>query len=63
MKSFAEYLTESEKTYFFKIGIAGEIPEGLEDKLETDLQKFALKNLMKFPVLKIYLLKRLDFCY
>lgn len=45
MKSFVDYLTESEKTYFFKVGIAGNIPEGFEDTLETDLQKFALKNM------------------
>lgn len=45
MKSLAEYLTESEKTYFFKIGIAGEVPEKFQDSIETDLQKFGLKNM------------------
>ena len=45
MKSFVDYLTESEKTYSFKIGIAGEVPEGFEDRLEQSLQKYALKNL------------------
>jgi len=45
MKSFAEYLTESEKTYFFKVSVAGEIPEGFEDTMESSLQKFALKNI------------------
>lgn len=45
MKSFVDYLTESEKTYTFKVGIAGEIPEGFEDHLEQSLQKYSLKNL------------------
>ena len=45
MKSFAEYLTESKKTYDFKIGIAGDLPEGVEDRIETALQKFGIKKL------------------
>src|SRR6056300_875013 len=45
MKSFVEYLTESKKTYDFKIGIAGELPEGCVDKLETSLQKFGVANM------------------
>ena len=45
MKSFVEYLNESKKTYEFKIGVAGELPEGFEDRLEQGLQKFALVNL------------------
>ena len=40
MKNFAEYLTESKKTYEFKIGIAGDLPEHFEDMMETSLQKF-----------------------
>jgi hypothetical protein len=42
MKSFVEYLTESKKTYEFKIGVAGELPEGFEDRLETALQKYSV---------------------
>lgn len=45
MKSFAEYLTESKKTYEFKIGIAGELPEDCINKMETALQKFGVVKL------------------
>jgi len=45
MKKFVEYLTESKKTYEFKVGVAGELPEGFEDRLEMALQKFSLANL------------------
>lgn len=47
MKTFADYLTESKKTYEFKIGVAGPLPEGMEDKLETVLQKYKLLNFSK----------------
>ena len=42
MRSFAQLLTESKKTYEFKIGVAGELPEGFQDQMETALQKFKL---------------------
>jgi len=45
MKSFVEYLTESKKTYEFKVGIAGELPEGCEDSMEMALKKFGLSNI------------------
>jgi hypothetical protein len=45
MKTFADYLTESKKTYKFKIGIAGELPEGCMDAMETALQKFGVINM------------------
>lgn len=45
MKQFKEYLTESEKTYKFFVRVAGELPEGFADRLETNLQKYGLKNL------------------
>jgi len=45
MKSFADYLTESNKTYSFKIGLAGELPEGVADTLETALKKYGIENL------------------
>ena len=44
MRSFSQILTESKKTYEFKIGVAGELPEGFQDRLETALQKFSLVN-------------------
>ena len=40
MRSFTEILNESKKTYAFKIGVAGELPEDFADKLETSLQKY-----------------------
>lgn len=40
MRSFTEILNESKKTYPFKIGVAGELPEGFADKLETSLKKY-----------------------
>ena len=45
MKNFAEYLTESKKTYEFKIGVAGDLPDQFEDKVETCLQKYGLTNM------------------
>ena len=40
MKSFSEILTESKKTYNFIIRVAGELPEGFEDQLKANLEKF-----------------------
>lgn len=40
-----KYLAESKKTYEFKIGVAGELPEGFEDRLETAMQKFSVANM------------------
>ena len=45
MKSFNEFLTESNKTYQFKIGIAGPLPEDFRDNMETCLKKFKVLNL------------------
>ena len=45
MKSFEQYLTESKKTYKFKIRVAGEVPEGFANTLEGALQKYDVKNL------------------
>lgn len=47
MKSFAEYLTESKKTYPFKVGVAGELPEGFEDRMKMGLEKYGLAELKK----------------
>jgi len=45
MKSFTEYLTESKKTYAFKIGVAGSLAEGFADKMENALGKYQLANI------------------
>lgn len=42
MRSFAQILNESKKTYTFKIGVAGELPETFQDHLETSLKKYGL---------------------
>lgn len=45
MRSFTEILNESKKSYPFKIGVAGELPEGFADALETALKKFGVSSL------------------
>jgi len=45
MRSFSEILKESKKTYQFKIGVAGELPEGFVNRLEMALGKFSLVKL------------------
>jgi hypothetical protein len=45
MRSFTQLLTESKKTYEFKIGVAGPLPEGFEDTLETIFKKYGANNL------------------
>ena len=45
MRSFKDILTESKKTYEFKIGVAGELPEGFEASMETSLKKFNVSNM------------------
>jgi len=55
MKKFADYLTESKKTYEFKVGVAGELPEAFEDRMDTALQKFGCFNITsgkKTPIQK-----------
>ena len=47
MKAFTEYLTESKKTYKFKIGVASELPEGFNENLKTHLDKFNVVSLSK----------------
>jgi len=36
---FKKYLAEANKQYDFVIKVAGELPEGFEDKMETALKK------------------------
>jgi len=45
MRSFTEILTESKKTYEFKIGVAGDCPDDCVDNLETALKKFSVINM------------------
>lgn len=55
MRSFSEILTESTKTYNFKVGIAGDMPEGFNQRLGTMLEKFSVVNLSspkKTPIQK-----------
>jgi hypothetical protein len=45
MRSFKDILTESKKTYSFKIGVAGPLPEGFVDNMETALKKYKVLNM------------------
>lgn len=47
MKSFAEYLTESHKTYKFRVKIAGEAAAEQVDRLENKLERFGLESISK----------------
>lgn len=47
MKSFTEYLTESKKTYEFKIKVAGELSESFEEKLKIAMERFSVVKLSK----------------
>jgi hypothetical protein len=47
MKSFAEYLTESKKTYEFKIKIAGDLSEAFSSELQSAMEKFAIVKMGK----------------
>ena len=45
MRKFVEYLTEAHKTYKFKVRVAGELPEGFADKLESALTKYDIVSI------------------
>jgi hypothetical protein len=47
MSSFKNFLVEytKNKKYAFKVGIAGKLPEGFDDTLETALKKFDVTNI------------------
>ena len=47
MKSFKDYLTESKKTYAFKIKVAGKLGEGFAEELRSAVSKFSIANLSK----------------
>lgn len=44
MKRFYDYIVESEKTYEFRIRVAGVLPLGFEDMLERALKKYELTS-------------------
>lgn len=53
MKSFKVYLSESQKTYDFRLRIAGETPTGLETKLKQCLEAYKLvgvKTVKRLPI-------------
>jgi hypothetical protein len=41
---FEKYLNEAKKIYEFSIGVAGELPEGFADELESCLQRFSVAS-------------------
>lgn len=45
--SFKHYLVESKKTYSYKVGLAGDLPDNTVDRLETVMQKFKLASMSK----------------
>lgn len=45
MKSFKRILSESGKTYPFKVGLAGPLPDDVNEKMETALKKFDAKSI------------------
>lgn len=47
MKTFADYLTESRKTYAFTIKVAGELAEGFADKLKSGLDRYSVASISK----------------
>lgn len=55
MKTFKDYLTESKKTYSFKIKVAGDLPEKFEPTLKAALGKWSLTTMKKSttPVQKV----------
>lgn len=42
MKSFKDYLTEGKKIYCFKVKVAGDLPEGFNDKLKMAMERFSV---------------------
>lgn len=47
MKSLKDYLIENKKTYPFKIGVAGDLPEHFESKLKMALEKYSIAKFNK----------------
>ena len=44
---FQELLNESKKTYNFKVGIAGTLPEGCEESIKSCLEKYSVASMSK----------------
>ena len=44
---FQELLNESKKTYNFKIGVAGSLPEGCEESIKSCLKKYDVASITK----------------
>lgn len=55
MKSFKEYLTESqeEKIYSFKLKVAGDLPDNFDDVVETCLKKYECAKFSKSKTVPI----------
>jgi hypothetical protein len=56
MSTFKHYLTESLKSYDFKIKVAGSIEDGFANKMETALQKFEVAKMStgkKTPIMTL----------
>lgn len=47
MKSFKEYLTESKKTYSFRVKVAGDVTEEQEGHLKSMLDRFSVAEFKK----------------
>ena len=47
MKSFVEYLIESNKTYEFRVKVAGELSSESLQRLENQLERFGLESISK----------------
>ena len=47
MRSFKDILLESKKTYEFKVGVAGDLPENFEEHMNVALQKYGLSGINK----------------
>lgn len=47
MKSFVEYLIESNKTYEFRVKIAGEITDEHMERIENHMERFGLESISK----------------
>ena len=45
MSTFKQYLTESAKSYDYKIKVAGQLEDGFATKMETALQKFEVAKM------------------
>ena len=45
MKSFKAYLTESHKTYDFRLRIAGDLPDELQSKIKSVLEAYQVETI------------------